>query len=163
MLFTLRSSISYVLMLISVHLLVIVVILRTDILLWARIGIVLLVMCSLLFQLYRYKRFRWHRIFLNEHRVAVITPGGSALEGELARQTVVTARCVVLCVRLAGHALPVCQVIFPMQCRRTHFASCVYACDFSTEVDELELVRLLSEIQKMKIKFNGLFLRYFLL
>ena len=113
MLFSIRPSATYVLMLLVVHLLAIASIILTNLALWARLSIALLIFASLLLQIYRHKRTSWRSFSLNRRRVAVSTSAGNALDGELAHQTVVTPACVVLCVRLEGRALPVCQIIFP--------------------------------------------------
>jgi len=113
MLFSIRPSATYVLMLLVVHLLAVASIFLTNLALWARLCIALLIFASMLLQIYRHMRTGWRSFSLNRRRVAVSISAGNILDGELAHQTVVTPCCVVLCVSLKGRALPVCQVIFP--------------------------------------------------
>lgn len=98
----------------AVHLLVITSICLTDLVFWARASLVLLIVASLIHQLYLHLRARqcWRSFTLDRWRVVVNTSGGDELSGELTQQTLVTPYCVVLCARLAGDRLPVCQVIF---------------------------------------------------
>jgi hypothetical protein len=113
MLFTLRPSVTYVLMLLTVHLLAGVCIFLSNLPLWARLSILLLIVFSLLYELYRQKQSGWRSFSLNHKHVSIKTAAGLDLEGELAPQTLVTIWCVVLCVRRPEQAFPACQVIFP--------------------------------------------------
>lgn len=103
----------FVALLFAVHLLVMVTIVLTDLPAWARISMVLLIAASLMHQFYLHSKQFWRSFTLDERRVTVTTADGRVLSGELAEQTVVIPYCVVLCARLDGARLIVCQVIFP--------------------------------------------------
>ena len=112
--FDIKPSRTFCWLLSAVHLLVVVSICLTNLVLWARSGVVLLVLLSLFHQLYHHMRGRqsWRAFSLEQKRVVVTTAGGNELSGEVAHGTVVTSHCVVLCARLDRYKLPVCQVIF---------------------------------------------------
>ena len=112
--FVIKPSRTFCWLLVAVHLLVIVSIYLTNLVLWARIVLALLIVFSLFHQLYCHVRARqsWRSFSLEQKRVVVNTAGGEELNGEVVHGTVVTSHCVVLCARLEGDKLPVCQVIF---------------------------------------------------
>lgn len=114
MLFVIKPSKTYASMLIAVHLLVMVSVCLTDLLVWARSSLVLLLFFSLFYHLYRHllSGQSWRSFSLEQERLVINTLGGDALSGEVAHQTVVIPQCVVLCARLDGYKFPVCQVIF---------------------------------------------------
>lgn len=109
--FEIQPSRTFVALLLAVHLLAMITISLTDLPVWARISIVLLIAASLIHHL-RSKQ-SWRSFTLDQRRVTVTTLGGSVLSGELAQQSVVIPYCVVLCARLDGARFIVCQVIFP--------------------------------------------------
>lgn len=115
--FVIKPSIIFAGLLLAVHLLAIGSVWFANLVVWARQGLVLLLWFSLFYHLYRYALLRgeqsWQSFSLDKKRVAVSLRGGDELSGDIARQTVVTSGVVVLCARLDGHRLPVCQVIFP--------------------------------------------------
>lgn len=112
--FVIKPSGTFVLLLIAVHLLAILSVCLTNLVLWARLGLSVAILVSLFHHLYRHARGTqsWRSFSLDKKSVVVNTLGGNELNGELTHQTVVTPCCVVLCVRLDGYRLPVCQVIF---------------------------------------------------
>ncbi len=112
MLFVIRPSRTFVLLLLAVHLLVILSVCLTNLVLWARLCLSVTILFSLLHQLYRHAwaKQSWRTFSLDKKTVVVNTLGGEQLNGELTHQTVITPGCVVLCARL--RELPVCQVIF---------------------------------------------------
>lgn len=114
MLFVIKPSGAFVLLLISMHLLVILSVCLTNLMLWARLGLSVAILISLFHQLYRHAwaRQSWRTFSLDKKTVVVNTLGGDQVSGELTHQTVITPYCVVLCARLDGFRLPVCQVIF---------------------------------------------------
>jgi len=86
----------------------------TNLLVWARSGLVLFIFFSMFYCLYRQTRAKhsWRSFSLEQEYVVINTLRGDVLSGEVTHQTVVTPQCVVLCARLDGYKLPVCQVIF---------------------------------------------------
>jgi hypothetical protein len=114
MLFVIKSSKTYVLMLFAVHLLAIVSVCLMNLVVWARLCLALLIAASLLHQLYRHLGAGdvWRSLFLDQKLVVVTTRSGLELNGSVMHQTVVTPCCVVLCAKLDGYKFPVCQVVF---------------------------------------------------
>jgi glucose uptake protein GlcU len=108
----LKPSGTYVSMLIFMHLLAMAAVFLTDLPLWARSGLALLIFFGLFYHLYRqqWAGRAWRSFSLEQRHVLVNTLGGFTLKGELVRQTVITPICVVLCARF--DVLPVCKVIF---------------------------------------------------
>lgn len=114
-LFEIKPSRIFVLLLIALHLLTILSVCVTDLELWARLGLSATILISLIHQLYRHAwaKQSWRSFSLDKRSVVINTRGGDELNGEVAQGTVVTAHCVMLCARMDGYRLPVCQVIFP--------------------------------------------------
>jgi hypothetical protein len=114
MLFVIKPSRTYVLMLIAAHLLVTVSVFLTNLPVWARSSLVLLLFFSLLYHLYLHllSGQSWRSFSLEQKHLVINTMGGKELSGELSHQTLVIPQCVVLCARLDGYRFPVCQVIF---------------------------------------------------
>lgn len=114
MLFKIRISRTFVLLLFVVHLLAIISVCLTNLVFWARASLALLIVASLIHQLYLHLRAKhvWRSFSLNQKQLVINTLGGEALNGELMHQTVVTPHCVVLCARVDERKRPVCQVIF---------------------------------------------------
>lgn len=112
--FEINTSGAFVLSLLFMHSLAIISVCLTDLVVWARAGLVLSIILSLLCQLYRHMASGefWCVMSLDHHQLEVLTRGGESLCGELTRETVVTPLGVVLCVRLDGYRFPVRQVIF---------------------------------------------------
>lgn len=114
MLFAIKPSRIYIFLLFAVHLLAVIAVYLTNLPLWVRVCLALLVLLNLSHQLYLHLSARqaWRSLVLDQRRVFVGTQGGMRLTGQVAPRSVVIPFCVVLCVRLDGHRLPVCQVIF---------------------------------------------------
>lgn len=114
MLFNIRISRIFVSLLFVVHLLAILSVCLTNLVLWARASLALLIVASLIHQLYCHRRAKhaWRSFSLNQKQLVINTLGGETLNGELMHQTVVTPHCVVLCASVNDHKRPVCQVIF---------------------------------------------------
>ncbi len=114
MLFAIQSSKTYVLMLLAMHLAAIVSVSLTNLPVWARLCLALLIAASLLHQLYCHvwAGDAWRSFLLDQRRLVVNTLAGDELNGHILPQTVVTPCCVVLCAKLDGYKLPVCQVVF---------------------------------------------------
>jgi hypothetical protein len=102
----------FVLLLITLHLLAMMSVALTDMPVWARAGIVLLVVASLLHHLHRHLRGKhaWRSVTLDQRELQVTSSDGAQRCGEVVQPTVVMPFCVVLCARLDGR--PVCQPIF---------------------------------------------------
>lgn len=115
-LFVIKPSRTFASLLLVVHLLVMISVYLIPVVIWARLSLSLLIFFSLFYHLYRYallrSRYSWHSFSLDQKHITVSTQGGSELYGDVVHRTVVTAHCVVLCARLEGYKLPVCQVIF---------------------------------------------------
>lgn len=113
-LFVIKPSSVFVSLLFAVHGLAITSICLTSLPLWARAGITLLIVASLIHHLYLHLRspLGWQSFFLDGMRVAVSLKGGAEWQGDVTRQTVITSSCVVLCVRLDRGVRVVRQVIF---------------------------------------------------
>ncbi|MDP1592955.1 MAG: hypothetical protein Q8L80_01790 [Gallionella sp.] len=115
-LFVIKPSVTFASLLLAVHLLAVVSVYLIPVVNWARLSLSLLLFFSLFYHLYRYALLRshnsWRCFSLDQKHITVNTQGGAELCGELAHSTVVIAHCVVLCARLEGYKLPVCQVIF---------------------------------------------------
>jgi hypothetical protein len=115
-LFVIRPSRIFSSLLLVIHLLAVISVCLTPLPGWARLSLSLLITISLFYHLYRYAllraRYAWRSFSLDKKTVTVSTQGGGELYGNVAHSTVVTAHCVVLCARLEGYKLPVCQVIF---------------------------------------------------
>lgn len=114
MLFAIKPSAIYLLMSFAVHLCAIVSVSLANLPLWAGSALSLLILSNLLNLSYRHVRGGqlWRSVLLVKNQVVINTLDGQELNGELVSQTVVTPLCVVLCARLDGCRLPVCQVIF---------------------------------------------------
>ncbi len=115
-LFVIKPSRMFALLLLAVHLPVMISVCLTPLVFWARLCLSLLILLSLFHHLYRYvllrARHSWRSFSLNQRQLVIGTRGGETLNGDVTHRTVVTALCVVLCARLDGYKLPVCQVIF---------------------------------------------------
>ncbi len=110
--FIIKPSKTYLLMLFVVHLAAFVTVCLTNLVVWARFCLALLIAASLFYQLYRYWHTRWRSFFLDQRQLQVNTRSGETRQGSILHQTLVTPCCVVLCARLDGYRRPVCQVIF---------------------------------------------------
>lgn len=110
--FEIKPSRLFILLLFALHLFAMAIVMLTNLVLWSRVGIVLLLASSLLHHLYLHTRDRrsWHAFTLDHTHVRATTLEGVELNGELMRQTVVMPFCVVLCARMGGAS--VCRVIF---------------------------------------------------
>lgn len=112
--FEIKPSRIFVLLLIALHQLAILSVCMTNLVLWAQLALSAAISISMMHHLYRHvwANQAWRALSLDKKQVLIHTLGGEQLSGILAHQTVVTPGCVVLCARLDGHKLPVCQVIF---------------------------------------------------
>ncbi|MDO8350036.1 MAG: hypothetical protein Q7S94_02655 [Gallionella sp.] len=115
-LFVIKPSRMFASLLLVAHLLAVVSVYLIPVVIWARLSLSLLIFFSLFYHLYRYallrSRHSWRSFSLDQKHITVSTQGGAELYGDVAYRTVVTAHCVVLCARMEGYKLPVCQVIF---------------------------------------------------
>ncbi len=113
--FEILPSRTFVALLSAVHLLAMMTVALTDLPVWARAGIMLLITASFVYQCHLHLRNtqRWHSFTLEGRGVTVTTADGAVLSGELAETTVVIPHCVVLCVRLKRARFNVRRVIFP--------------------------------------------------
>ena len=109
--FEILISKTLVAILFAVHLLTMITLTLTDLPVWTRISVGLLIAISLIHQLWR--KQPWRSFTLDGRHVSVTTANGEVMSGELAAQTVVIPHCVVLCVKLDGARFIACQVIFP--------------------------------------------------
>ncbi len=112
MLFALKPSRTYVLMLFAAHLAAAITILLTNLPLWARICLVLLIASSLSYQWHRYMHAGWQSFSLEQGHLRIKTRSGFESMGMVLDRTVVIPFCIVLCAKLDGTMLPVCQMIF---------------------------------------------------
>ncbi len=114
--FMIRTSRRFALLLLSAHLLMATSVWSTNLAVWVRVVLSLLILLSLLYHLHRHVlllgKQSWHAFSLDSRRVAVNTRGGIELHGDVSHRTVVTSWGVMLCVKLDGHPLPISQVIF---------------------------------------------------
>jgi hypothetical protein len=103
-----------VLLLVLMHLLTLLTLFLTSLVLWARIAIAMLIVISLVHQLYLHLWAGqvWRSFSLDQRQISLTRLDGMVMQGEVTHQTVVVAACVVLCVRPDGRRWPVCQVIF---------------------------------------------------
>ena len=112
MLFALKPSRTYVLMLLAAHLAAATTIFLTNLPAWARICLVLLIAVSLSYQWHRHLHASWQSFFLEQRHLRIMTRSGFEAMGMVLDRTVVIPFCVVLCAKLDGARLPVCQMIF---------------------------------------------------
>ncbi len=112
MLFALKPSRTYALMLLAVHLAAAITIFLTNLPAWARICLVLLIAVSLLHQWHQYMHASWQNFSLEQGRLRIMTRAGFEAMGTVLDRSVVIPFCVVLCAKLDGARLPVCQMIF---------------------------------------------------
>lgn len=112
MLFDLKPSRTYVLVLLVTHLAAAVTIFLTNLPAWVRICLVLLMAVSLLYQWHRHMHAGWQSFFLAQRHLRIKARSGSESMGMVLDRTVVIPCCIVLCAKLDGARLPVCQMIF---------------------------------------------------
>jgi len=112
MLFVLKPSRIYLWMLLLTHLLLAVAISLTHLPTWSRIGLVLVVAASLLYQWHLHLHASWQSFFLEQRNLRIRTQSGFEKMGMVLDRTVVIPFCVVLCARLEGARRPVCPLIF---------------------------------------------------
>ena len=114
--FVIQSSKRLVVLLSLAHVVALCSIWSTNLAIWGRLGLVLLVLLSLYCQLNRSlssgKR-SWSVFTLDKLRVSVVAQNGEELVGDVSDQTVVTPYFVLLRVKFDGHRLPVSRMIFP--------------------------------------------------
>jgi len=114
--FELRPSRVFALLLLAVHLLAAISVGLTNVELWIRLVLFVLILLSLFYHLLRHALLRckssWISFSLDQKCVLISTRGSAAVSGEILRRTVVTSYCVVLCIRPEGRKLAVNQVIF---------------------------------------------------
>ncbi len=112
MLFILKPSRTYALMLLVSHLAAAITICLTSLPAWARICLVLLIAVSLFHQWHRHLHASWQSFFLEQRYLRIKTRSGLESMGTILDRTVVIPCCVVLCAKLDGARQPVCQLIF---------------------------------------------------
>jgi hypothetical protein len=111
--FEIRPSMIFLALLIAVHLLTIVSISQTALEPWARVAIIVVIVLSLLYQVYLHLgKTSWRSVTLDGRHIIITTQDGKVIAGELNQQTVVIPFCVVLCIKPDSQYFTVCQVIF---------------------------------------------------
>ena len=112
-----KSSLRFAVSLLLLHMIAAIVVYATAMPLSAKLAILLLISLSLFYYLARDVLLlfpdSWREISLDQEGVSVTVRDGSRFLGQVANQTVVSPYLIVLCVRLEGHRLLVCRVIFP--------------------------------------------------
>lgn len=112
-----KPSLRFAVLLLLLHMVAANVVYATAMPLPVKLVILLLIALSLFYYLARDILLlfpdSWREISLDQNCVSVNARDGSSTLGQVANQTVVSPYFVVLCVRLEGHRLLVCRVIFP--------------------------------------------------
>jgi hypothetical protein len=112
-----KPSLYFAVSLLLLHVIAAIVVCVTAMPLPAKLVMLLLFSLSLFYYLARdallFLPDSWREISLEQNAVSVITRDGSSVVGQVANQSFISPYFIVLCVRLEGHRLLVCRVIFP--------------------------------------------------
>lgn len=110
-LFVIKPSLEYLLLLFAVHLLAMIAVCLTNFDVLLRIFLMLLIALNWRRE-YKRNQQLCCSFSLNKRRIQLKMRSGAEWIGEVTGQTLVTARCVVLCVQLKGRKWPIYQLVF---------------------------------------------------
>jgi hypothetical protein len=112
-----KPSLRFAVSLLLLHLAATVVVYATAMPLPAKLALFMLIFLGLSYYLARDVLLllpdSWREISLDHEGVSIVARDGNRLLGRVAHKTVVSPYLVLLCVKLEGHRLLVCRVLFP--------------------------------------------------